>query len=167
MESQLAQSTEIRQVLREWLEHHPAQVIATFFAIPGEPLLLPLMVDLPDRQWVLPRITGDSMAFHFTEPWLAGIQSGAFGISEPGEHLPLCPIGKIELFLCPGMAFTPGGKRLGRGKGYYDRTLIAAASGSRRVGVCFREQLHPELPTDPHDLPMHFIATPDGVVECE
>jgi 5-formyltetrahydrofolate cyclo-ligase len=63
------------------------------------------------------------------------------------------------------MAFTKCGKRLGRGKGFYDRALAASDSESERVGVCFREQVLPELPVEVHDLPMHFLATPDGVTK--
>lgn len=166
LESQLGQSAAIRDALRDWLSRHPARTIACFAAIPGEPMLLPLLVDLPGRQWVLPRVDGETMTFHFVEPSITALQSGAFGIAEPPADSPVCPIEDIELFLCPGMAFTPCGKRLGRGKGYYDRTLAVSSGESTRVGVCFREQVHPELPTDPHDLPMHFLATPDGLSEC-
>jgi 5-formyltetrahydrofolate cyclo-ligase len=166
LQSQLGQSSEIRDALRNWLSHHPARVIACFASIPGEPMLLPLLLDLPDRKWVLPRVDGETMTFHFVAPSVTALQSGAFGIAEPPADSPVCPIEDIELFLCPGMAFTSSGKRLGRGKGFYDRTLAVSDSESVRVGVCFREQIHPELPTDPHDLPMHFLATPDGIAEC-
>ncbi len=164
---QIAQSAEIREVLREWLLHREVKIIASFFALPGETLLLPLMVDLPQFRWVLPRITGDGqMEFHHTDPGLKEIVTGPFGISEPTPDSPVCPLEEIDLFLCPGIAFTRTGKRLGRGKGFYDRALAQADPEAIRVGVCFREQVHPELPTDPHDAPMHFLATADGVVEC-
>ena len=65
-----------------------------------------------------------------------------------------------------GMAFTTGGVRLGRGKGFYDRALEHANPESPKAGVCFREQVVPGLPADPHDLPMHFLATPDGIASC-
>jgi 5-formyltetrahydrofolate cyclo-ligase len=166
-DGQIAQSAEIREVVRGWLLHREVKVVAGFFALPGEVLLLPLMVELPQLRWVLPRITGDGqMEFHFTDPGLNDIVTGPYGISEPTPDSPVCPIDQIDLFLCPGIAFTATGKRLGRGKGFYDRALAQADPESIRVGVCFREQVHPELPADPHDAPMHFIATPDGVAEC-
>lgn len=166
VESQLSQSSEIRAHLREWLERHPARVIASFSSIIGEAMLLPLIADFPDRRWVLPRIEGEALIFHFvTADDLPGIVSGSFGIGEPAAESPICPTEQINLFLCPGMAFTKCGKRLGRGKGFYDRALSAADSESERVGVCFREQVLPELPVEVHDLPMHFLATPDGITE--
>ncbi|WP_277349125.1 5-formyltetrahydrofolate cyclo-ligase [Luteolibacter luteus] len=164
IEAQISQSGEIRSHLRDWLASHPARVIAAFSSIPGEAMLLPLIADFPDRQWVLPRIEGEALIFHFvTAEELPGIASGSFGIGEPAANSPVCPTEQINLFLCPGMAFTKCGKRLGRGKGFYDRALSAADSESERVGVCFREQVIPELPIEVHDLPMHFLATPDGV----
>jgi 5-formyltetrahydrofolate cyclo-ligase len=165
-ETQLAQSEAIRRHLREWLARRPSKTIAAFAAIPGEPMLLPLLADLPDHRWALPRVQGDALVFHHVTPPLARLQAGTFGVAEPSPDAPACPLEEIGIFLCPGMAFTHGGKRLGRGKGYYDRMLAGSPPESLRVGVCFREQVHPELPVEPHDLPVHFLATPDGVEEC-
>ncbi len=166
-DGQITQSVELRGALREWLLQHEVKVVASFFTLPGEPLLLPLMVELPQLRWVLPRITGEGlMEFHFTDPGLTDIVTGPYGISEPKPDSPVCPVQEIDLFLCPGVAFTPEGKRLGRGKGFYDRALASRGPEVLRVGVCFREQVHPDLPTDTHDITMHYLATPDGVVEC-
>jgi 5-formyltetrahydrofolate cyclo-ligase len=158
----------IRDSLREWLAQRPEKVIAAFSSIPGEPSLLALIAAFPEKQWALPRIDGESLVFHFAgAAGLDGHQPGLFGIREPAADAPVCAIETIGIFLCPGMGFTRCGKRLGRGKGYYDRTLPHAGSEALRVGVCFREQIHPELPVDLHDMPMHFLATPDGVMECK
>ena len=111
-------------------------------------------------------LPGDLLNFHFVDDEVAGLISGPYDIAQPSPDAPLCPTDGIQIFLCPGLGFTRCGKRLGRGKGFYDRSLAPSDSESIRVGVCFREQLHPELPVDPHDMPMHFLATADGVVEC-
>lgn len=150
--------------MREWLAAYPARTIAAFAALPGEPLLLPLLADFPERRWVLPRVDGETMHFHFADP--ASLTTGRFGIQEPPTDAPVCPTGEIDLFLCPGMAFSIQGVRLGRGKGYYDRALTGAMQGALKVGVCFSEQFMAELPSEPHDLPMQFLATPDGMRTC-
>ena len=164
MESQLAQSAEIRRHLREWLAGQPARTIAAFAALPGEPMLLELLAEFPERRWVLPRVDGETMRFHVADP--ARLSAGSFGIQEPPADAPVCPTGKIDLFLCPGMAFTTGGVRLGRGKGYYDRAMEHANPESTKVGVCFREQVAPELPAHSHDVQMQFLATPEGIHPC-
>jgi 5-formyltetrahydrofolate cyclo-ligase len=164
-DSRLAQSAAIRRHLRDWLAGQPARTIAAFSALPGEPPLLELLADFPNRRWVLPRVDGETMRFHFADP--ARLSPGSFGIQEPPADSPVCPTGEIDLFLCPGMAFSIQGARLGRGKGYYDRALEHANPQSTKVGVCFREGIAPELPADPHDVPMHFLATPDGIAGCQ
>lgn len=161
-ESQRWQSAELCRVLGAWLAERPARIIAAFSALPGEPDLLPLLTALSGRRWVLPRVAGSELVFHFSGA--SELQAGSFGIGEPPDDAPSCPAGGIELILCPGMAFSHAGVRLGRGKGFYDRAL--AGTEAIRVGVCFREQVLPALPADPHDQPMHFLATPDGVVRC-
>lgn len=124
-------------------------------------MLLELLADFPDRRWLLPRVDGETMRFHLTDP--ARLSAGSFGIQEPPADAAVCATGEIDLFLCPGMAFSTQGVRLGRGKGYYDRALAEASPQATKVGVCFSGQFMGELPSEPHDLPMDFLATPIGI----
>lgn len=158
-------SASLRDQLAPWLSARPERLIAAFAPLPGEPDLLALVDRLPDFRWALPRVEGEHLHFHrYTS--LADLHPGAFGIAEPAPDRETLPIEGIGLFLCPGLAFSPAGVRLGRGKGFYDRALAKADPQAIRVGVCFPTQLLPDLPAEPHDLPMHFIATPDGVESC-
>ncbi len=72
-----------------------------------------------------------------------------YGILEPliEDTINLEP----SVVILPGLSFTLSGERLGRGKGYYDR-FLAAANKSYKIGICFREQLAPTLPTEEHDI---------------
>ena len=83
---------------------------------------------------------------------------GAFGILEPGPDARLCGPGELDLLLVPGVAFTAGGLRCGRGKGYYDRYLAQSGFRAVKIGVCFAHQLVDALPAEPHDIRM------DGVI---
>lgn len=79
-----------------------------------------------------------------------------YGIVEPGEDaLTLADYAVIDLAIVPGRAFTVDGKRLGRGKGYYDRLLPKLRCPL--WGVAFRCQIVPSIPTEPHDAPMHKV----------
>ncbi len=69
-----------------------------------------------------------------------------------------------DVVLVPGLAFTPGGQRLGQGGGWYDRFLIDVRGDCETVGVCFREQLVDELPTEPHDVAVDRVVTDTGLV---
>jgi 5-formyltetrahydrofolate cyclo-ligase len=143
----------------------PSRTVAAFAPLHGEVDLLPLLAAAPDIRWVLPRVEQTALVFHAT-PDPEALVTGAFGISEPLSHLPAVHPEEIDIFLCPGLGFTPGGVRLGRGKGFYDRALAAARAGSVRVGVTFASQILPELPTEPHDLLMQYLATANGVQGC-
>ena len=63
--------------------------------------------------------------------------------------------GGLDLMLVPGMAFTEDGKRLGRGKGYYDTYLTKAKnnqiSATKTIALAFKEQIVTDIPVDDHD----------------
>jgi len=65
-----------------------------------------------------------------------------------------------DLVIVPGVAFTRGGARLGRGGGHYDRLLSTSPATS--IGVAFDIQLVDELPTEPHDRGVDLVVTPGG-----
>ena len=69
-----------------------------------------------------------------------------------------------DVVIVPGLAFTPGGQRLGQGGGWYDRFLVGVHGDCEIVGVCFREQLVDELPTEPHDVAVDRVVTDSGLV---
>ena len=61
--------------------------------------------------------------------------------------------------LVPGRAFTTSGRRLGRGKGFYDIYLsgLPQIFDIKKSGVCFSQQLLPDLPTTPDDVMMDNV----------
>jgi 5-formyltetrahydrofolate cyclo-ligase len=75
---------------------------------------------------------------------------GNNGPESVGNNVP------FDFILVPGVAFSPNGYRLGRGKGYYDK-FLSKYSNLFTVGVCFREQFYLDIPTEPHDIPMHKV----------
>lgn len=58
-------------------------------------------------------------------------------------------VDQIDLVLVPGLAFSKDGKRLGRGRGFYDR-LLASYHGIS-IGLCFEEQMQEDIPWEEHD----------------
>jgi 5-formyltetrahydrofolate cyclo-ligase len=72
------------------------------------------------------------------------------------------------LVVVPGVAFDAAGRRLGRGRGYYDRALaeLRRAGGVTAVGVAYELQLVAELPHEPWDEPVDVIVTERRVLAC-
>ena len=102
----------------------------------------------------LPVINGDDMtACEFTGEY----RVGRYEIKEPvTPNASLLIPNSIDFILVPGVGFSPNGYRLGRGKGYYDK-FLSKYSNLFTVGVCFREQFYLDIPTEPHDIPMHRV----------
>lgn len=65
---------------------------------------------------------------------------------------------EVDLWICPGLAFTAKGERLGFGGGWYDRFLSAARPGARAYGVAYDFQMFDRLPQGDWDVRL------DGVV---
>lgn len=66
------------------------------------------------------------------------------------------------LILVPGRAFTKDGRRIGRGKGFYDIYLsnLPNIFDIKKSGVCFSQQLMANLPTTPDDVMMDRLYCP-------
>lgn len=90
--------------------------------------------------------------------------SGPFrGMLEPsGPRLSAAEIGVAQLVLVPALAVDVQGVRLGRGAGYYDRSLPLAADDAELVAVVRDAEFVPELPAEPHDVRMTGVVTPNG-----
>lgn len=89
------------------------------------------------------------------------LRPARFGLLEPtGEVLSATAVGWAELILVPALAVDRRGVRLGRGAGYYDRTLAAARADARLIAVVRDDELVERLPEQPHDLHMGWALTP-------
>ncbi len=94
---------------------------------------------------------------------VSDVKVGRFGIREPAERCPQIALNRLDFILVPGVAFDVQGRRLGRGKGFFDR-LLAAELGTT-CGVAFDEQIVREIPVAPHDVRVNRILTPTRWIE--
>ncbi len=115
-------------------------------------------------------------------------QTGSFGITEPpvndsqsftrfltnvaineyspaahsSDYVDIAPHDDSQehiLVLIPGRAFTKDGRRIGRGKGFYDIyfSQVPLIFDLKKAGVCFSQQILQDLPTTPDDIMMDFL----------
>ena len=132
-----------------------ARVVALFSPLHDEPQLWSLVEELAQSMSVvLPRVEGDVMNFYSYDKRM--MAAGAFGINEPQGGVPVQAC-EIEAIVVPGVAFTESGARMGRGKGFYDRYLSQNDFSALKIGVCYREQIVPDIPAEPHDVPMDIV----------
>ncbi|MGW4090820.1 5-formyltetrahydrofolate cyclo-ligase [Nocardia sp. NPDC004750] len=113
---------------------------------------------------VLLPVTGPPGPLSWAEYTGAGaLRRARYALLEPtGAVLPPETVTRAELILVPALAVDLRGVRLGRGAGYYDRTLPAARPDARLVAVVRDDELVDRLPEEPHDLRMGWALTPRG-----
>ena len=147
-----------------WLQ---AQTILFFAPMPDELDIWPsLSVALAAGKRVfLPRFVSATNSYAACEVKFpdTDIKIGQFGIREPSESCPQFPLNRLDFVLVPGVAFDLHGRRLGRGKGFYDH-LLAAVRG-KTCGVAFDEQIVTEIPVEPHDVLLNCILTPSRWIQ--
>ena len=89
------------------------------------------------------------------------MSAGRWGLLEPPEPwLPESALAEAELVLVPALAVDRRGVRLGRGRGFYDRSLDGRDPQARLIAMVRDVEFVDELPADPHDVPMTHVITP-------
>jgi 5-formyltetrahydrofolate cyclo-ligase len=91
---------------------------------------------------------------------------GRWGLLEPPKPwLPESILAEAGLVLVPALAVDRRGVRLGRGRGFYDRSLDGRNPQARLIAMVRDVEFVDELPAEPHDVPMTHALTPHrGVV---
>jgi len=123
------------------------------------------------RQVAIPRIEGEQITFYRYEGRTRGLVPNQFGILEPDPQWvavepQLLAEGPL-LILAPGLAFDRSLRRIGRGKGYYDRFLAKARSGPQEclvVGLTLAEQVVEEVPAGPLDQLLDGLVTDREII---
>jgi len=106
-----------------------------------------------NKRVILPVIRGEEIDLYYYDS--NKIVVGTFGILEPSTDSEKATVGDIDLAIIPGRAFTKEGKRLGRGKGYYDRLLPSLSC--LKWGICYPCQIVDDIAVDPWDIPMDKV----------
>ncbi len=144
-----------------------AKSVLLFAPHGSEPDIWPLLADALQSGKVvaLPAFhpgTNNYVARRIVQPE-RDVVSGKFGIREGAEFCEEISLNQLDLVLVPGVAFDSLGRRLGRGKGFYDR-MLASVRGSK-CGVAFDVQIVEVVPVGPLDIPLNCIVTPTRWIE--
>lgn len=155
----MQQSSHVCEQLKQLIEQRAPRCVALFAPLPDEVDITPLVTDAKCRV-VLPRV-GDmadgTPEMEFFDYDSQTLTAGAYGILEPQGDV-ACRAEEIDLMVVPGVAFAEDGRRLGRGKGYYDRYLSRVGFRAYTVGVCYGCQLRDDIPAEPHDKKVDMVV---------
>lgn len=159
--------------------YQKAGSIFAFVPIAGEVDITPLleMALAQGKALCLPRIDWETRTMvpaSVTALNDTQLETTRNAIRQPNEMRPVVAVESLDLMLVPGLAFSRGANgaysRLGRGAGFYDRffeshpSFAVGRAISGALGVALREQILSWIPSDPWDVSVPAVATPDGVM---
>jgi 5-formyltetrahydrofolate cyclo-ligase len=166
-EKQTADSAKVRALLSLQPFWKPASTILFFAPLPGEVDVWPLLAEALAAGTIaaLPRFEAGRQRYAAgrVRNLQSGIVTGQFGIREPASGAAEILPRDLDLLLVPALAFDLDGRRLGHGKGFYDR-LLSAVRGIK-CGVAFDEQMVKAVPAGTFDVRMDFIVTPTRCIK--
>jgi 5-formyltetrahydrofolate cyclo-ligase len=144
--------------------YRAAHAIVLYAAIDNEVATDPILADALRslRTVYYPRVDPDSRSISLVQirdP--LGRAPGAFGVLEPAGARSIAPADLEAALICvPGLAFTPDGRRLGRGGGYYDRLLAQISPGETiAVGLAYSFQVLDLIPETQLDRRVDCVVT--------
>lgn len=160
-------SQQICQQLLHWIHHHSSQAcnIAVYLAKNPEVNIdaaIATLLDGPhtlyspcyqDKTWQLSRLVS-----------LKDTRSSHFGIREALDSSEKINAEQIHIWLVPGLAFDKTGKRLGYGKGIYDRWL--QQSSAAKAGICYSDQMIDSIPTENWDQSMDWLINEQNLIRA-
>jgi len=132
---------------------------------PGSPEMLDALVGLGLR--VLLPATQKDQPLCWGEYRAGTLVDAEYGLREPAApHLRPDAVVQAQVILVPALAVDRRGVRLGRGAGFYDRSLRLAAPDAALVAVVGDDELFDRLPAESHDVSMTHALTPGlGLIE--
>ena len=156
-------------MLSQWLEPvvTGAGTVCAYVPVGAEPGSIEMLDMLLRRSGrvLLPvaRTTRDDMPLplRWGEYRPGALIPGPWGLLEPpGPVLPESALAEASLVIVPALAVDHRGVRLGRGRGFYDRSLDGRDPQARLVAMVRDAEFVDELPAETHDVPMTHVITP-------
>ncbi len=99
------------------------------------------------KKVAVPKIENNVMNFYYINS-LNDLKIGSFNVLEPTNNKIVTELNNT-VCITPGIAFTKDGKRLGYGKGFYDKYF--KNHNVYKIGLCYRECLVDNLVIDDND----------------
>ena len=119
-----------------------------YFKNPNQQLLYPVMVDVDDRNTILPVLINEETKF----------KKNQFGMEEPTNGMEVSP-DDIDMIIVPLVGFDTKGYRVGYGKGFYDRFLRLCRKDCIKVGFSYFEPVKVIEDVNQFDVKLDYCIT--------
>lgn len=106
-----------------------------------------------DIDWCYPKVVGNKLDFYRGS---RHFQTSTLKVMEPTDGI-VVDINQLTGLCIPGLGFHTEGFRLGRGKGFYDKTFSDFLG--TKIGICYDFCLSSDVPYELHDIKMDYIVT--------
>ncbi|MDD2799719.1 MAG: 5-formyltetrahydrofolate cyclo-ligase [Bacteroidales bacterium] len=156
-----AKSLQIISKLENSIEFKTAQHILAYHSLPFE-----VVTSDAIERWnltktvYLPTVVGDQLKIK-KYSGKESLTKGSFDVWEPVGEI-ISNLDTIDLVIIPGVAFDRNKRRIGYGKGFYDKFLPQLKA--KKVGICFDFQLFEQIPTNDFDQLVDLLFTEQQIV---
>ncbi len=156
VDAKLEKSRDIFEQVRQIKEFQDAKRLLCYWSMPDEVPTHDFVIEISaDKDIFLPVVSGDDLLIRkFTGT--DNMEEGVFATLFEPSNTEDIDINDVDLVLVPGVAFDLSGRRMGRGKGFYDRLLVN--TNIYKIGICFDFQLVERVPTEEFDVLMDKVV---------
>lgn len=160
-EHQRSASHQIAARIYELDIYTQSEHIALYCALNGEVDLYPVWKNalFQGKKCYFPVLNADRTLSFLPATEATAFTSNQFNIAEPAVDLECAiELEQLDIIFMPLVAFDEKGTRLGRGGGYYDRTLCHNKL-STLIGIAYEFQRIDTIEAEPWDVPLDIIVT--------
>jgi 5,10-methenyltetrahydrofolate synthetase len=162
LEARRAEDARITELLLEAFPQLRAMTIGFYWPFKGEvdPRVAMHRLRTLGARSALPVVIAKGQPLQF-RIWAPGTptEPGVFGLPVPQGTEIVVP----DAVFMPPVGFDEGAYRLGYGAGYFDRTLASFSRQPLKIGLAREVSRIPTIHPQPHDIPMDFVVTGEGV----
>ena len=137
-----------------------ADILLAYYPVKNEPQILPIVLHAIKNgkrvAFPISKPEGFELDFRFIRD-LDDLSEGTYAIPEPSSDADKYVNDEKSLCVVPGLAFDREGKRIGYGKGYYDR-FLSKFKGTA-LGLCYADFLVDKLASEETDVSLDIIIT--------
>ncbi|MCV7191911.1 5-formyltetrahydrofolate cyclo-ligase [Mycolicibacterium brumae] len=166
-ERRAAEAAALGAALFDAIAARPGDTVAGYLPVGAEPGSVELLNRLADAgaRVLLPVTALDGDGSPAPLRWGRyrpdDLRPARYGLLEPGDPpSPPEELRTARVVIVPALAVDHAGRRLGRGGGFYDRSLPLRDPAAQLIAVVRDDEFLDEVPAEPHDITVSAVATP-------